>query len=67
MERESSRLCESSDHLIQDILEEKVEYQGIKRILVFRGVEFNDSIAWVFDTFLTEKRNGCSFEEAKKR
>ena len=65
MERESSRLCESSNHLIEDILEEKVEYQGIKRILVFKGVEVNDSIAWEFDIFLTEERNVCSFEEAK--
>ena len=67
MERESSRLCESSNHLIEDILEKKVDYFGIKRILVFRGIESNDSLFWEFDSFLTEKRNGCSFEEAKKR
>ncbi len=62
MEGQSERLRQSSD----DMIESNSKYQGLERILVFKRVLVNGAVAWEFDVVLTEKRNGCTFEEKTK-
>lgn len=70
MERKGQGLRQSSDDL-EDTKETKSVLFGLERVLVWvyrkQDCQMRDTYCWEVDTALTNKRNGCTFEEAQER
>ena len=70
MEGKSQRLRQSSDDL-EDTRETKSILFGLERILVWvyrkQDCQTYAVYGWEVDNDLTNKRNGCTFEEAKEK
>lgn len=70
MARQGQGIRQSSDDL-EETKETKSVLFGLERVLVWvyrkQDCQRYDVYAWEVDTELTNKRNGCTFDEARER